>query len=270
MIIQAVRSLIFYLAFGIVTLILASIATLGALVPPLSRRIALGCAFYWTKIIQFLLWLVVGIRTEVTGFENIPDEPCIIAAKHQSDWDTIALYPVLNHPAFIAKAELFKIPLVGTTLSKMGTIAIERKKRGGALASLVEQGKKTASEGRHIFIFPEGTRKEPLAPQDYRFGTAKLYEALQVPVVPVALNSGLFWGRNSLVLWPGTARARFLTPIPAGLNAKDMHERLAADIDAASTALVLDAVEKGITRPIDAKLRQRIDRAKQDTASSNA
>ncbi len=270
MIIQAIRSAIFYLLFVLITLVLALVVFLGALVPPVSRRIALAIAQTWTYAIKAILWLIVGIRTEVSGLENIPEGACIIASKHQSDLDTITLYPLLDHPAFIAKKELFKIPFVGTTLRLMGTIAIERSRKSGALSSLVSQSKENVAKGRRIFIFPEGTRKEPLAPAEYKFGVAKLYEALAVPVVPVALNSGLYWGRNSLILWPGTARVRFLPPIPAGLGARQMHEKLAREIEKASTQLVLEAVEKGVSRPIDDKFRHRIEMARQPVESETA
>ncbi len=270
MIIQAIRSGLFYLAFGLLTLVLATIATLGTLIPPFSKRIARFCAITWTKIVKLLLWLIVGIRSEVTGQENIPDGPCIIASKHQSDWDTVALYPELDHPAFAAKVELLKIPLVGTTMRAMGIIFVNRKNRGGALASLIEQSQKAIAQGGRIFIFPEGTRKLPLAPQDYRFGVAKLYEALEVPVVPIALNSGLFWGRNSLILWPGTARARILPPIAPGLSAREMHKQLADVIDKESTRLTLEAVETGLARPIDPEFRQRIDSAKKAISTQSS
>ncbi len=270
MIFQAIRSGLFYLVFGLVTLVLATIATLGILVPPLSRRVALGCATTWTQIVKFLLWVIVGIRSEVTGQENIPEGPCIIASKHQSDWDTVVLYPELNHPAFTAKVELLKIPLVGATIRAMGTIFVDRKNRGGALASLVEQSQATIERGGRIFIFPEGTRKLPLAEKNYRFGVAKLYEALNVPVVPAALNSGLFWGRNSLILWPGTAKAKFLPPIAPGLSAQDMHQKLTSAIEEESTRLTLEAVEKGLSRPIDPEFRQRIESAKQALSGQNS
>ena len=150
MTIQAIRSIIFYILFVLITLVLALIVFVGALVPPWSRRIALAIAQTWTYAIKFILWLIVGIRTEVSGIENIPKGACIIASKHQSDLDTIALYPLLDHPAFIAKKELFKIPLIGTTLRSMETISIERARRGGALSSLLSQSKANIARGRRI------------------------------------------------------------------------------------------------------------------------
>ncbi|HHG89680.1 MAG TPA: 1-acyl-sn-glycerol-3-phosphate acyltransferase [Devosia sp.] len=270
MIIQAIRSILFYLAFGLVTLVLATVASIGILIPPYAKKVARFCATVWTRAVKFLLWLVVGIRSRVTGRENIPSGPCIIASKHQSDLDTVVLYPEFNHPAFAAKVELAAIPLVGATMRALDIIFIDRKKRGGALASLIEQSRLAIQRGRHIFIFPEGTRRLPLAPRDYRFGVAKLYEALDVPVLPVALNSGLFWGRNSLILWPGTARATILPPIPPGLGAKEMHEMLTNVIEAESTRLALEAVEKGLSRPISAQFRQRIESAKKNLPKQNS
>ncbi len=266
MILQALRSAIFYILFFLVTLVLATLVTLGLLLPPYSRKIAFAIATFWTRVQEFLLRFIVGIRTRVEGLENLPDGPCIIASKHQSDWDTIALYRRLSQPAFIAKSELFKIPLLGTTLRLMDIISIDRKRKGGSLPGLLEQGKATIEKGRRIFIFPEGTRKAPLAPTNYRFGVAKLYEHLGVPVVPVALNSGLFWGRNSLILWPGTATARILEPIPPGMDAAKMHEEMTRMIEKASTTLILEEVDKGLTRPITPGLAGRIAQARAEQA----
>ncbi len=231
MIIQAVRSAVFYAMFFLITLVLTLIVVLSLLIPPISEKVTLSIANFWCRTNQFLLRYLVGIRTIVTGQENLPEGPCIIASKHQSDWDAIALYPELSYPCFTGKKELFKIPLLGTTIRLMGTISIDRKKRGGAIKGLLEQSKQRIGIGRRIFIFPEGTRKAPLAEPNFRFGTAKLYEVLDVPVVPIALNSGLFWGRNSKILWPGIARAHILKPIETGLSPEEMHAQLTAAIE---------------------------------------
>lgn len=215
---------------------------------------------------QLLLRVIVGIRTRVTGLENLPEGPCIVASKHMSDWDTIALYPLLSNPSFIAKKELFRIPLLGSALKTLNIISIDRKKRGGALKSMLEQGRDRISQGTKLFIFPEGTRKKPLAPPNYRTGASKLYESLDVPLVPVALNSGLFWGRNSIILWPGTASARILPPIAPGLSAEEAHERMSKAIEDATTELILEAVNKGLSSPVSDEFRQRIDQARQKPA----
>jgi 1-acyl-sn-glycerol-3-phosphate acyltransferase len=112
-------------------------------------------------------------------------------------------------------------------------------------------------------IYPEGTRKAPLADPDYRQGIVRMYEALGVPVIPVALNSGLYWGRNSLVMWPGTARAKFLPPILPGLPAAEFADRLKTVIETETTRLIAEAVAEGIARPLDAAFRARLDAATQ-------
>lgn len=269
MVIQAVRSGIFYALFFLITTILSLLAALSLLIPPISQKATLAIAVFWCRINSFLLRYVVGIRSVVTGVENLPEGACIIASKHQSDWDTITLYPLLSHPCFTAKKELFKIPLLGTTIRLMDTISIDRKKRGGALKSLLEQSQQRVKNGRRIFIFPEGTRKTPLSEPNFRFGTAKLYETLNVPVVPIALNSGLFWGRNSKILWPGIARAHILKPIEPGLTPEEMHEQMSTAIEKESTRLILQAVDEGLTRPISPELRAAISKAQEMTPSAD-
>jgi 1-acyl-sn-glycerol-3-phosphate acyltransferase len=113
--------------------------------------------------------------------------------------------------------------------------------------------------GCRIVIFPEGTRKAPLAPHDYRYGIVRMYEALGVPVVPVALNSGLYWGRHSLILWPGTARARFLPAIMPGLAADDFQRSLVDGIEGETNRLLLEAYEHGLSRPIPPGLREKLE-----------
>src|SRR5690606_886918 len=112
--------------------------------------------------------------------------------------------------AFIAKKELMDIPFFGWAARSFDTIRIDRSLGGDAIPLMLDDARAALARGCRIIIFPEGTRKAPLAEPDYRYGIVRMYEALGVPVVPVALNSGLFWGRQSLVLWPGRAEARFL------------------------------------------------------------
>src|SRR5690606_31497434 len=120
------------------------------------------------------------------------------------------------------------IPFFGQAAQAFDTIRLDRSLGGEAIPAMIEDAKAALARGARIIIFPEGTRKAPLAPYDYRYGIVRLYQGLDVPVVPAAVNSGLFWGRNSLLLWPGTARARFLPPIPPGLPPEEFRERLIA------------------------------------------
>ena len=258
MLIQALRSLVFFVLFYVQSLVFAVAIGLPAVIIRRPFAIGLAMAMGWAWTSRFLLRWVVGIRTEVTGAENIPEGGCIIASKHQSDWDIYAILPWSRHPAFIAKKELMSIPFFGWAAQTFETIPIDRKLGSHAVPAMIEAARGAVSRGCRIVIFPEGTRRPPLAEPKYKVGVMRLYEALGVPVVPVALNSGLFWGRRSLVLWPGKARARFLPPIPPGLPAEEMQQRLIAAIEAESDRLVLVAAKEGIARPLSPETQARV------------
>lgn len=248
----------FYVLFLGQTAILAII--LGTISLFLRGRFDLGWAVarYWNASNLVMLRFIVGIRTRVEGAENIPEGGCILASKHQSDWDIFAILPRTERPAFIAKKELMDIPFFGWIARNFDTIAIDRKRGGQAIPMMIADARAAIDKGCQIIIFPEGTRGAPLTRTNYKFGTAKLYEALDVPVVPVAVNSGLFWGRNSPILWPGTARASILPPIPPGLGADEMQKRLIETIETESDRLALLAADAGIARPLDPDQREQI------------
>ncbi|MCB9992307.1 MAG: 1-acyl-sn-glycerol-3-phosphate acyltransferase [Hyphomicrobiaceae bacterium] len=270
MVLQALRSLIFWIFLFSVTAILSLIVAIFTLVPPWSGAVSRFCASAWTWSMKLNLRLTVGIRHEISGRENIPATGAIVASKHQSDYDIIALYPLFNYPSFIAKKQLFQIPVFGTALRVLKTIEIDRSSGSAGMKGMIADAKKRIAEGNFIFIFPEGTRKAPLAEPDYRFGVAKMYEDLDVPVVPIALNTGLYWGRNSFILWPGTAKITILPPIPPGLSGTEMMKQLRDRVDGETTRLVLDAVDRGLTRPIDSTFRERIDAARKPAATDAA
>jgi len=257
MALRALRSALFYLAFLGQTVILAIIVgTIGIIFG--RTRIGLAIARYWGNANLFLLRILVGIRTEVTGIENLPPGGCIIASKHQSDWDVFAVLPHVERPAYIVKKELMRIPFFGWAARSLGCIEVDRKKGGDAIPSMLAEAKRELDAGARIIIFPEGTRRAPLAPPAYKYGLARMYSELGVPVVPVALNSGLFWGRNSLLLWPGTARAEFLPAIPPGLALEDFQKQLIDTIETKSNLLALEAIDEGLARPLTPALAERI------------
>lgn len=258
MIVAAVRSVLFYVLFFAQTVPLALIVGTAAAIQGRTRW-GWSIVRYWIRSSLWLLRTVAGIRSEVTGAANIPDGACIIAAKHMSDWDIFAILPDAERPAFIAKKELMDIPFFGHAARAYDTIRIDRSKGSEAMPLMLAEARAALDRGARIIIFPEGTRKAPLADPDYRWGVVRLYEELGVPVVPVALNSGLFWGRNSLLLWPGTARARFLKPIPPGLRPEAFRETLMGAIETETDRLILEAVEEGLRRPVSADFRRRID-----------
>ena len=147
-----------------------------------------------------------------------------------------------------------RIPFFGWAARSLDCIEVDRKKGAEAIPLMMAQAHAAIERGCRIVIFPEGTRKAPLAKPDYRQGVGRLYAELKVPVVPVALNSGLFWGRNSLIIWPGQAEAKFLPPIEPGLPPDVFLDRLKKAIDSESDSLILGAAEKGLSRPISAAI----------------
>jgi 1-acyl-sn-glycerol-3-phosphate acyltransferase len=264
-VVQAVRSALFYLLFIGQTVVLAIIVgTIGILA---RRRTAVGWALasYWCHSNTWLMRAVAGVGTKVTGEENIPAGGCIIASKHQSDWDVFAVFPHTGRPAYIVKKELMRIPFFGWAARSLDCIEVDRQKGAEAIPEMMRQARDAIARGCRIVIFPEGTRKAPLAPPDYRFGVARMYDELKVPVVPVALNSGLFWGRNSLILWPGEAEAKFLPPIQPGLPPDEFLKRLREAIETQTNELIRAADARGLDRPVPPHLRERLDALKGST-----
>ncbi len=190
------------------------------------------------------LWLlktIVGTKLEVRGREKLPKGACLVASKHQSAWETFALIPLFRDPAYLMKRELFWIPFHGWFSYKFKMIPVDRDKGPAALRRMLAEAKTRAGAGREIIIFPEGTRRAPGAPPDYKTGVFLLYEALQIPCVPVALNSGLFWPRRSFKRYPGTIIVEFLDPIPPGLSKREFLPRLQETIETASNRLIAEA-----------------------------
>ncbi|MGQ3672346.1 lysophospholipid acyltransferase family protein [Xanthobacter sp. TB0136] len=232
-----IRSLLFQICFYTAT-VLFMLAFLPAL-PFISRRGLWNTGVkWWLGTMNVLLRVTCGIRTRITGHENVPEGPLLIAAKHQSAWETLALLTHFRDPAFILKRELMNIPVFGWYLKKMGMIPVDRSAGPSALRDMAKRARAAADEGRQILIFPEGTRRPPGAPPAYKPGVSYLYAALKAPCLPVALNSGLFWPRRAFTRRPGTIRAELLPPIPPGLPRTEFSTRLEHDIETASNRLL--------------------------------
>jgi 1-acyl-sn-glycerol-3-phosphate acyltransferase len=232
------RSLLFYPVFYInwaLFLILGS----WLLVAPRSWAMA-GLAAHG-RVTVWLLRIICGTAMEVRGREKLLQGPVIVAAKHQAAWDTFALISLMRDPALVMKAELLSIPLYGLFCRKFELIPIQRELGPSALRHMVREARTRAAERREILIFPEGTRKVPGSTPDYKPGIAFLYKDLKVPVCPLALNSGMFWPRHSILRYPGTIVAEFLDPIPPGLPRHEFMERLRATIETASQRLASEA-----------------------------
>lgn len=229
------RSYLFALAFYVTTalfLVLGSWLLLGP------RRWAMAGLKLHAIVSVWLLRVIAGTRLEVRGREKLPKGAYLVVSKHQSAWDTFGLVPLFRDPAIVLKDELKWIPFYGWFCVKFEHILVKRDKAAKALKQMISDAQSRAAEGREIVIFPEGTRQAPGAPPDYKPGYVALYEALELPCVPLALNSGLFWPRRQLVRHPGTIVVEFLDPIPAGLPRKEFRAILEARLEAASERLV--------------------------------
>jgi 1-acyl-sn-glycerol-3-phosphate acyltransferase len=216
----------------------AIIAIVGAPLLLAPRRWVVAWARLWIAFVLWWLRVTVGISHRVVGRENLPAGPAIIACKHQSSWETMAFTGLFDDIAIVLKRELLFIPVVGWAMARAGNIAVARGNGASALRGLVKQAKAAIAEGQSIVIFPEGTRVAPGEQKPYQVGTAALYRQLGVPVVPMALNSGLFWGRRKFVKRPGTITLEILPPIPPGLSREVFMEALRERIEGATARLV--------------------------------
>jgi 1-acyl-sn-glycerol-3-phosphate acyltransferase len=204
-------------------------------------RAVIWVAKTWGRCNLVLLRLVAGIDYEIRGRENIPTGPLIVAGKHQSAWETFALLPLFDNPAYILKRELQWIPVFGWLTVKGRMVPVDRGAGSQALTAMAERARIELGRNRQIIIFPEGTRRPVGAEPRYKYGVAYLYAAEGVPCLPVALNSGLFWPRRrSLHLRPGKVLVEILDPIAPGMDKDEFFERLKSEIETATARLVAE------------------------------
>ena len=202
------------------------------------RTAIMTIAKLWSRQSTWLLRVVCNVKVEYRGVEKIPKGPLVVASKHQSMWETFALLQMFDHPLYILKRELTRIPFFGWYLIKAGMIAVDRRAGGRALLKMVRQASEEVRNGRQLIIFPEGTRRPVGAPPDYKPGVAQLYASCRQSCLPVALNSGLFWPRRTFMRYPGTLVVEFLDPVPPGLPRDEFLKRIAVAIEDATARLV--------------------------------
>ncbi|MFD2181319.1 lysophospholipid acyltransferase family protein [Rhodoplanes azumiensis] len=232
-----VRSVLFTVAFYATTVAFLLAASPALLLP---HRAMVAMAKAWGRTNVWLLRVVCGVAVEWRGLDKMPKGALLVAAKHQSAWETFALLPLFDDPSFIIKRELTHIPLYGWYAKKAGMIPVDRSAGRAALVKMSRAARSLLADGRQILIFPEGTRSAPGAPPDYKPGIALLYGELGVPCLPIALNSGLHWPRRSVLRPPGTILVEVLDPIPPGLPRRAFLERLQETIEAATARLVAE------------------------------
>jgi 1-acyl-sn-glycerol-3-phosphate acyltransferase len=206
-----------------------------------SREVTFRVSEFWTNATMALLALVCGLRYEVRGGQYRPDGPAIVAVKHQSAWETLVMPTLLRRPVYVLKKELMGIPVFGWYLRRTGQIAIDRKGGTGALRQMVAAARASLAAGRPVLVFPEGTRSAPGTTGTYNPGVAALYRQAETPVVPVALNSGLFWRRRAFRKHPGTIVIEFLPPIAPGMAPRAFLKELEARIEGATRDLEAEA-----------------------------
>ena len=231
------RSLIFNVLFYLNTAVWLVIALPTFFMP---YRAILWIAKTWGRCNLVLLRVVAGIDCEIRGREKIPAGALIVAPKHQSAWETFALLPLFDNPLFIVKRELEWIPIFGWLMIKGRMVPVNRGAGSHALAAMTERARLELSDGRQLIIFPEGTRRPAGAEPRYKYGVAHLYAAEGVPCLPVALNSGLFWPRRSILRIPGTVLVEVLDPIPPGLKRREFMSRLQNALEEATARLVAE------------------------------
>lgn len=208
---------------------------------PLPTRVFMRICKWWALSSDWLFRTLIGVSVEVRGRQNIPLGGAVVAAKHQSAWETIALLPLVEKPTFIFKRELSYIPFLGWHLWRAGQIPVERGGRADVLSRLVARARGAIERGQQVIIFPEGTRRAVGAPPDYKLGIAQLYRSLNAPVVPVALNAGLAWPRRSFLKYPYPVIVEFLEPIPPGMPPRAFFRLLQERIETATAQLVEEA-----------------------------
>jgi 1-acyl-sn-glycerol-3-phosphate acyltransferase len=226
-----IRSILFFAYFAVVSAVM-HIAALPTLVLP--RKAIVWTSQAWSRAVLWGLKVIAGCGYEVRG--EVPRGAVLVAAKHMSMWDTMALYMLVDDVCIVVKQELMRIPFYGWYIAKAGVIGIDRGAAAQALRRMAAKAGPVIADGRPIAIFPEGTRKKPGAAPDYKPGVAGLYSRLGLPCVPVALNSGQFW--TGFIKRPGTIVIEFLPAIPAGLKRGEFMRELEGCIEAATGKLL--------------------------------
>jgi 1-acyl-sn-glycerol-3-phosphate acyltransferase len=228
------RSILFAAWMFLVAVVLGTLC-LPLLIGP--RRSAMAPIRLWARVSLFGLRWIVGLKVEVRGRASAPRRAALVAAKHQGMLDVLVALDLFPDPCIVLKKELMWIPFFGWFAAKVEMIAIDRSAGANAVRRLTAATASALAEGRQVFIFPEGTRRAPGAPPDYKPGIAALYREMNLPCIPIATNSGRVWPASGLAKYPGTAVYELLPTIPAGLKRGAFMTALEAAIEGAGDQL---------------------------------
>lgn len=232
---RLLRSLLFNLVFFTSTAGMAVVSLPILLMP---RRITLLMMRVYSRMVALEMRWILGLRVQVLGAEHIPPGPVIIASKHQSAFDTIFWLGQLPGACYVLKKELLRIPIWGWHARRAQMIAVDRDDGARALRGMVREAQARVAEGRQLVIYPEGTRAAPGARLPYQPGVAALAAATHLPVIPVATNSGLFWGRRAFMKRPGVLTVSILPALPADLRRAEFMARLESAIEEETARLL--------------------------------
>ncbi|MGE0733936.1 MAG: lysophospholipid acyltransferase family protein [Alphaproteobacteria bacterium] len=230
------RSLVFFLLSLVWTIVLAVVAAPTLL----SRGAVRWVSHLWARVVLWLLRIMCGLGADVRGREHVLDTPAIYAFKHQSAWETVILPLLVPRLISVLKRELLYVPFYGWYVARLGMVPIDRSRGTSALRLMLREARRKLDEGCSIMIAPEGTRTAPGKSVKYLPGVAAMYERCAVPVVPVAVNSGLFWPRRSWLKHPGRVTLEFLPAIPAGMPRNEFMALLHARLEDASLRLLAE------------------------------
>ncbi len=235
------RSLLFYFLLGVAVVLMIPLLLLGMVLPGTMRNSSVA---HWSTGVMVMLRIVCGVRHEVVGAENIPEQNGIILCKHQSAWETFALQFIFPAQVWVLKRELLWIPIFGWGLKVMGAIAIDRKGGKKALMQVIHQGTDRLKRGLWVVIFPEGTRTPPGTRRRYSVGGAMLAARSGYPVVPVAHNAGEFWRSKGFIIKPGTVKV-IVGPVldSQGMKAAEINEQVEEWIEGQMESISIEPQE---------------------------
>ena len=231
---QLARSLFFFFVSTVWTICIAVLMS-----PTLvSRRAVTWVSHLWARVVMWLLKSICGLGSKIIGHENVLNVPAIYAFKHQSAWETVILPLLVPRLISVLKRELLYVPFYGWYVARLGMVPIDRSRGASALKHMLRESKNRLADGFSIMIAPEGTRTSPGQPVKYLPGVAAMYEQCAVPVVPIAVNSGLFWPRRSWLKHPGKVSIEFLPAIAPGMPRREFMVLLQERLEAASARLL--------------------------------
>ena len=236
-----VRSLIFNILFYSLIAIGCAIICLTFFMP--KKWFVILFSYGVLPLGKLLLRIICGLKIEVRGLENINQDKALYAIKHQSALDTYCITSIVKNAVMVLKKELTYIPVFGWAQAIYGLISVDRGNGSTAMKKMLKDAKSRVEKNRPIIIFPEGTRTKPGTKTAYKPGIYFIANGLNVPVIPVALNTGLFWEKHSFLRHKGKVVIEFLPKMQDNLNKQEFMEKLEDVIESKCKELNAEAIK---------------------------